>query len=140
MFELRGLPGRGSIVYHLSFLVLRFLLDMGVSYKVARWLNGIGHDAIHLSDEGLNRLSDNEIIKKAVIENRIILTADVDFGQLLTFKGSSPTSVIQFRIFDLTPENVIPKLELVFNRFHEELNIEHVIIAVQDHKIRLKRV
>lgn len=45
---------------------------MGVSYKVAQWLNGIGQDAIHLNDEGLNKLSDDQIIEKAVAENRII--------------------------------------------------------------------
>jgi predicted nuclease of predicted toxin-antitoxin system len=119
---------------------LHFLLDMGVSYKVARWLNDIEHDAIHLSDQGLNKLSDDQIIEKAVAENRIILTADVDFGQLLAFKKSSPASVIQFRIFDLTPENIIPKLELIFDRFLEELNNEPVIITVQEHKIRLKKI
>ncbi|MBS1531902.1 MAG: DUF5615 family PIN-like protein [Bacteroidetes bacterium] len=113
---------------------------MGVSYKVAQWLNGIGYDAIHLSDEGLNKLSDTQIIEKAVSENRIILTADVDFGQLLAFKRSSPTSVIQFRIFDLTPENIIPKLELIFDRFLEELSRAPVIITVQEHKIRLKQI
>lgn len=113
---------------------------MGISYKVAQWLNGFGYDAIHLSEEGLNKLSDSQIIEKAVSENRIILTADVDFGQLLAFKKSSPTSVIQFRIFDLTPENIIPKLELIFDRFLEELNNEPVIITVQEHKIRLKKI
>jgi predicted nuclease of predicted toxin-antitoxin system len=113
---------------------------MGVSYKVARWLNSIGHDAIHLNDEGLNKLSDDQIIEKAVSENRIILTADADFGQLLAFKRSSPTSVIQFRIVDLTPESIIPKLELIFDRFPEELNNEPVIITVQEHKIRFKKI
>jgi predicted nuclease of predicted toxin-antitoxin system len=113
---------------------------MGVSYKVALWLNRVGHDAIHLSDEGLNKLSDDRIIEKAVSENSIILTADVDFGQLITFKNSKPTSVIQFRILDLTPENIIPKLELVLERFSEELNTIPVIITIQEHKIRLKEI
>jgi predicted nuclease of predicted toxin-antitoxin system len=113
---------------------------MGVSYKVAQWLNSIRHGAIHLSDEGLNKLSDDQIIEKAVSENRIILTADVDFGQLLTLKKSNPTSVIQFRIFNLTPNNIIPKLELIFDRFSDELNKEPVIITVQEHKIRLKKI
>lgn len=113
---------------------------MGVSYKVAQWLNGIGYNAIHLSDEGLNKLTDEQIIEKAVSESRIILTADADFGQLLAFKKSNPTSVIQFRIFDLTPENIIPKLELIFDRFLEELTKEPVIITVQEHKIRLKKI
>ena len=113
---------------------------MGVSYKVAQWLNSIGHHAIHLSVEGLNKLSDDLIIEKAVSENRIILTADVDFGQLITFKKLNPTSVIQFRILDLTPENIIPKLELIFDRFLEELNTTSVIITVQEHKIRLKEI
>src|SRR5208337_3067643 len=36
---------------------MRFLGDMGVSRRVIEWLRAAGHDAVHLRDEGLKRLS-----------------------------------------------------------------------------------
>jgi predicted nuclease of predicted toxin-antitoxin system len=119
-------------------LALRFLLDMGISYKVARWLNTNGHDAVHLNDESLYQLPDNLILEKAIVENRIILTADMDFGHILAFTKTTAVSVIQFRISDLSIENIVPKLLIVFENYQEELQAFSTIITIQEHKIRFK--
>jgi len=119
---------------------LRFLLDMGISYQVAQWLNSIGHDAIHLSNEGQHTLDDDLIIDKAISENRIILTADMDFGQILAFTKSSLVSVIQFRLFDLSPDNLISKLNIVFDNFTGEMTADPVIITIQQNKMRIKKL
>jgi predicted nuclease of predicted toxin-antitoxin system len=42
-----------------------------------------GHDAIHLRDEGLQRLPNSEIFQKAIREERIVLTFDLDFGEIV---------------------------------------------------------
>ena len=39
---------------------MRFLADMGVSQQVVEWLRTKGHEAVHLSDEGLQRLPNGE--------------------------------------------------------------------------------
>jgi predicted nuclease of predicted toxin-antitoxin system len=111
---------------------------MGVSYKVGQWLNNLGHDAIHISEQGLHTLDDPSIIKKAEEEDRIILTADVDFGQIVTFSRVS-VSVIQFRLFDMSPENINAKLSLIFERFRDHLS-RPIIITVQEGKIRFKNI
>ncbi len=113
---------------------------MGVSYKVASWLNSIGHNAIHLSEESLHTMEDYQIVAKATEENRVILTADMDFGQILSFTKSSSVSVIQFRLFDLAPDNLISKLNIVFSSFSEQLDESHVIITIQENKIRIKNL
>jgi predicted nuclease of predicted toxin-antitoxin system len=53
---------------------------MGVSMGVVRWLREHGHDAVHLRDEGLRRLPNGQIFNKAIDEDRIVLTFDLDFG------------------------------------------------------------
>jgi len=42
------------------------------------WLRSSGHDAIHLRDEGLQKLPNGEIFRKAVREKRFVLTFDLD--------------------------------------------------------------
>jgi len=44
---------------------------MGISYKVAQWLNSIGHDAVHLSEQGLHTLDDHLIVEKAEKDKRL---------------------------------------------------------------------
>jgi len=113
---------------------------MGISYQVAQWLNSIGHDAIHLSSERLHTLEDYLIVEKATIEGRIILTADMDFGHILAFTKSNVVSVIQFRLFDLSPDNLISNLNTVFNKFTEEMTADPVIITIQQNKMRIKKL
>jgi predicted nuclease of predicted toxin-antitoxin system len=62
---------------------MRFLADMGVSMRVVDWLRTIGHDTVHLRDESLHRLPNGEIFQKAFVEQRIVLTFDLDFGEIL---------------------------------------------------------
>jgi predicted nuclease of predicted toxin-antitoxin system len=63
---------------------MRFLADMGISMVTVNWLRELGHDAKHLTDEKLFRLSDDLILEKAKSEGRILLTCDLDFGYLLS--------------------------------------------------------
>ena len=77
---------------------MKFLLDMGISVSSARFLGLLGYDAIHLRDQGLQRLEDKQIIKKAAQEERIILTHDLDFGRLMALSHSHLPSIITFRL------------------------------------------
>ena len=62
---------------------MRFLADMGISPHTATFLQGLGHDAVHLHAQGLDRLGDQAILNKAQEEGRVLLTHDLDFGELL---------------------------------------------------------
>ena len=61
---------------------MKLLADMGVSQTVVKSLREMGYDAKHLREEGLQCLPDPLIIEKAKIECRVILTFDLDFGDL----------------------------------------------------------
>ena len=52
---------------------------MGVAGRIVDWLRSEGHDAVHLRDEGLHRLPNGEIFRKAAVEQRIVLTFDLGF-------------------------------------------------------------
>ncbi len=49
---------------------MKFLADMGISPRTVNWLKGAGYDAVHLVDEGLERLPDDEIMVKARLEGQ----------------------------------------------------------------------
>ncbi len=118
---------------------MRFLLDMCISKSIALWLNSQQHNAIHLNDENLNTLPDLLIIEKAISEDRIILTSDMDFGHLLAFDKSKPASVIQFRTSSFTSATIKTKLELLFEKFSDQLD-GYFIITVEDERIRYRKL
>ena len=71
---------------------------MGVPAKVVSWLRKCGHNATHLREEGLQRLPDREIFGKAVAENRVILTFDLDFGEIAALSEDEKCGVVVFRL------------------------------------------
>lgn len=73
---------------------MKFLVDMGISIRVVAALRKQGHDVVHLQEQGLIRLPDAEILVKARAEERIVLTHDLDFGELLAASGGTLPSVV----------------------------------------------
>ncbi len=62
---------------------MKFLADMGISPRTVAHLRRLGHDSVHLHDEGLEHLADPDVLEKARVQQRILLAHDLDFGELL---------------------------------------------------------
>jgi predicted nuclease of predicted toxin-antitoxin system len=76
---------------------MRFLVDNALSPDLALLLTDAGHDALHVRALGLQHAQDDTIFERAANDDRIIVTADTDFGTLLATRTARKPSVIQFR-------------------------------------------
>jgi len=118
---------------------VRFLADMGVSYSVVLHLREQGHDIVHLRDEGLQRLADDEIVARAADDRRVILTFDLDFAELVFNRRSALPSVVIFRLSDQRPHRQIERLiaALVVARMDLEAG---AIVVVDDGRVRIRQL
>jgi predicted nuclease of predicted toxin-antitoxin system len=116
---------------------MKFLLDMGMARSTALFLRAEGYDAVHLRDEGLQRLSDGKIVEKARHEGRVIITHDLDFGRLIALSQSRLPSVVTFRLKDMRAANVNQYLTEVISQFAAELE-SGALISVSNRAIRVR--
>ena len=73
---------------------MKFLLDMPVSSLLLDVSKAHGHEGVHAHEIGMDRATDNELLETALIEGRILITADLDFPRLLALSLSEPPGLI----------------------------------------------
>lgn len=76
---------------------MKLLVDESLASRVASLLVDAGHDAIHVADRNLLGASDETVLATAHQEDRVVVTADTDFGTLLALSADPKPSVILLR-------------------------------------------
>lgn len=118
---------------------MKFLADMGVSPITVQFLRELDHDAVHLHEQGLRQMDDGDILIKARSEGRIVLTADLDFGDLLAASREKLPSVIVFRLSNMRPENVNRHLQALLRQATNDLELGS-IVSVSERRYRVRKL
>ncbi len=110
---------------------------MGLSPRVATWLRSQGHDALHLREVRMQRATDATIVATAVREGRKILTCDLDFGAILAQDRAARTSVVVFRLADVSADRIIARLNAILPSVAAALDAG-AIVSVDDWRHRVR--
>ena len=116
---------------------MRFLLDQKAEARLGMFLVSIGHDATRVGKDHPPGLPDDQVLLLAVAEDRILLTNDSDFGELI-FKEHHPhRGVIYFRFpLDSTASQKIAALEQLLATHSKDFD---AYLTVTPRGVRVRR-
>ena len=118
---------------------MRFLADAGVSPDTVAFLTRLGHDAIHVRALDMHRAQDRELVDYARSEGRVIVTFDLDFGDILALGVLDRPSVILLRLSDERPAEVNSRLGTVVAEQEAALQLG-ALILVEDGRYRVRKL
>ena len=116
---------------------MKFLVDENVFPKITFHLRSLGHDVKSIQEEGLNRITDDEIVRLAKKEDRTIITFDKHFGNVLKYPPLNTAGIIHIRIHPPLLKDLLLAIDNLFKKyslpsFHGKL----IVLSKTGYRIR----
>jgi len=118
---------------------MKLLLDQGTPRSAAALLRQAGFDAVHTGEIGMARAEDEEILRRAAMEERVVITLDADFHAHLALSQARKPSVIRIRLEGLRAEEFTELLQGVVHQCSDDLE-SGTMISVQQFQVRVRRL
>ena len=118
---------------------MRFLVDMNLPPAMADWLRSEGHDAVHVREIGLAQLPDREVFTRAAEDGRIVVTFDLDFGEMVGLADAAGSGVVLLRLRLARQNHLRARLRAAIAEAGPALQAG-AIVLVEDARVRIRRM
>jgi predicted nuclease of predicted toxin-antitoxin system len=96
------------------------MIDVGVGRAVEDWLRAAGYDVLAVRDLDPG-MSDENILARAAAEQRLVITMDKDFGELVYRSGHAHAGVLLLRLEDESSAHKVAVVEQIFTPHANQL-------------------
>jgi predicted nuclease of predicted toxin-antitoxin system len=114
---------------------MRLLIDISAGQSVTEALIRLGHDAADVHDRDPT-MADDDILAWAVAEDRLVVTMDKDFGELVYRSGHSHAGVLLLRLEAMRTSEKVRVVEAIFQQFGDQLSGRFAVY--QDGRLRIR--
>ncbi|MBS2037333.1 DUF5615 family PIN-like protein [bacterium] len=119
---------------------MKFLIDNALSPVLSNALQAAGYDSKHVRDYQMQAAADVEILARAKIEERIVVSADTDFGTLLSQSGqSTPSAILIRRLGDRHPSKQAAILIANLPALKDDL-LAGAVVVIDENRVRIRRL
>lgn len=105
-------------------------MDENTGPKVARWLRDQGHEVFSVYEEARG-MKDDEIMRKAFVEDRILITNDKDFGEMVYRERRPHKGVMLLRLQDERAANKIDTIRQ-FLEYHSDQLVNQFVVVTEN--------
>jgi len=116
---------------------IKFLMDESTGASVAEYLRRAGFDVLFVG-ETMQQADDADILAQAAHENRILMTNDKDFGELVFRSGRTNAGVVLFRLQDESQDNRVRMAQIVAGEYPERLPGNFVVVTEKGIRVRTR--
>ncbi|MDO8474026.1 MAG: DUF5615 family PIN-like protein [bacterium] len=118
----------------------KFLLDENLSHETAEFLNSLGYDTKIVAQFRLDGANDEKIAEKAATTSRILITLDLDFGEMYSLGIQKNLGVVVLRLRNQTVESINLALKtLLDSQILKQKENYRALIIVEEGKIRIRK-
>jgi len=107
---------------------MRFLVDECTGPRVAEWLREQGHEVVSVFDDKRG-LDDDRVLKTSLAEDRILVTNDKDFGEMIFRDRREHCGVIFLRLSDERATKKIEVLEHLLANYSDKISGHFVTVS-----------
>lgn len=100
----------------MRLLQFPLLTDENIDAEVVRFLRQQGFNVRDVCEEGLRGAADIDLIRRAVAENRVLVTHDSDFGTLAVHAGEPIVGLLFLRPGHIDPAFTIGTIQAILDR------------------------
>jgi predicted nuclease of predicted toxin-antitoxin system len=115
---------------------MNILLDENVDIRLKAALVALGHDVTAIVTDYSHSLTDEQVLAIAVSEERLLVTNDRDFGELIVRSQAKHRGVIYLRLTTVDFASLLARVTFVLTTQHEILN---ELLIVSDQRIRRRQ-
>ncbi len=116
----------------------KFLLDANLSPETRKYLvEEFKLDIIDLISKEKSSLSDEAVVRLAKRERRVIITFDLDFGEIYYLSERGKIGVVVLRLRDQTVESVNKTLYKFFQNEADDINLDKSLVILDENKVRI---
>jgi len=117
---------------------MKFLADENLYVPIVTGLRERGHDVFSIIEQGEIGIGDEEIFQMAVKENRVIVTMDKHFSNMLRFPSDLCGGIIVVRLYKIQVDKTTRLFFTFFDQLHEDQITRNLIIMTRK-KMRIRR-